>query len=762
MTEKRHPQKLIEYWFPLGLLWRAAPQRRVKGEPAGVHQWWGTRPAALARAIAFAQLVDAPDDDDYAWWHQIEDAMTGVVEDEPMLRPFIDDLIRKSNPEGLPPFHDPFCGTGGFAFEAMRLGLRASASDLNPVAALIGKTVLMKDRRAVAEAALKADKIAERCRDEVAKLYGGADAFIWMHTVPDPNPAFSGVDVPLSVSFALSGAKGREVHLAPVIGDGGWRFELRDGEVPKEWANGTRISPGTFKSILSETVITRDYIREQAEAGRLKRRMVAAVRIDAKGKKRYELPTAEDVALADAATSDLTIKTEYPNYAHWFTPVLYGGKTFDSLHLPRQKKALEIIARTIADEAKNDGDGGRSVAMVRALALSELASWMTTSNSWYASGEHARNLYVHQCIPMAWDFCEYNPFGRHTKAWKAMLKNVCGAISSLGDGGDGNVSCQDAMAWRADEKCLIATEMPYYDLVATADLSDFFYFWQRQALKDVLPGLYVGCETPKEEELTALAYRRGGREAADGHYRDALKRAIMNMAAQARDDYPMVLLHAFKSSTLGGRDNVPFVAFVEAIVEAGLQITATWPLRDKRNVSAFGKKNEELFSALIFVCRKCEGGRGRTTRRAFLQELRGNLPGEMHRLRQLLAVSGPEFANAAVGVGLRIYTAYSEVLAIDGSRLGAGDAVKEILKVIWEIAAEERAKGGDGTETEDFRSKALAELKAGVAPDAVRAKVSAAYEKASAAGRMADAEALNEILNEWNKIIEEKDNEGMA
>ena len=758
----KRPHKLIEEWFPLGLIWRTAPQRRVKGEPAGVHQWWGTRPAALTRAILFAQLVDAPDDDDYGRWRQIEDAMIGIVEDEPMLQPFIEDLILKSNPEGLPPFHDPFCGVGGFAFEAMRLGLRASAGDLNPVAALIAKSVMMKDRRVVAKTALGTDRITERCREEVERLYGGVDAFIWMHTVPDPNPAFGGAEVPLSVSFALCGAKGREVYLAPVVECGEWHFELREGVVPKEWREGTRISPGTFKSILSGAVITRDYIREQAVAGRLKRRMAATVRIDAKGRKKYALPTAEDVALAEAATSDLAIGTEYPNYAHWFTPVLYGGRTFDSLHLPRQKKALEIIARAIADEAKASGADGRDVAMVRALALSELASWMTTSNSWYAQGEHARNLYVHQCIPMAWDFCEHNPFGRHTKGWRTMLANVCGAISSLADVSGGDVSCRDAMAWHADEKCLVMTEMPYYDLVASADLSDFFYFWQRQALKDVLPELYAGRETPKEEELTALAYRRGGREAADRYYREALNRAIANMAEQARDDYPIVLLHAFKASTLGGRDNVPFVAFVEAIVSAGLQITATWPLRDKRNVSAFGKKNEELFAALIFVCRKCEEERGRTTRRAFLQELRERLPGELGRLRKLLAVSGPEFANAAVGIGLRIYTAYSEVLAIDGSRIDAADAVKEILKVIGDIAAEERAEEGASAQSEDFRTKVLAELRTGAAPDVVRAKVSAAHEKASAAGRLADAEALNDILNEWNSIIEEKDNEGMA
>lgn len=41
-----------------------------------------------------------------------------------------------------PPVHDPFAGGGSIPFEAQRLGLRAVASDLNPVAVLINKALI--------------------------------------------------------------------------------------------------------------------------------------------------------------------------------------------------------------------------------------------------------------------------------------------------------------------------------------------------------------------------------------------------------------------------------------------------------------------------------------------------------------------------------------------------------------------------------------------------------------------------------------------
>jgi putative DNA methylase len=37
-----------------------------------------------------------------------------------------------------PPVYDPFSGGGSIPLEAQRLGLRATGSDLNPVAVLIG------------------------------------------------------------------------------------------------------------------------------------------------------------------------------------------------------------------------------------------------------------------------------------------------------------------------------------------------------------------------------------------------------------------------------------------------------------------------------------------------------------------------------------------------------------------------------------------------------------------------------------------------
>ena len=55
---------------------------------------------------------------------------------------------------------------------------------------------------------------------------------------------------------------------------------------------------------------------------------------------------------------------------------------------------------------------------------------------------------------------------------------------------------------------------PYYDNIAYADLSDFFYVWMRRSLK---PSVSRVClqrwSYPRPEELVATPYRHGGKEA---------------------------------------------------------------------------------------------------------------------------------------------------------------------------------------------------------------------------------------------------------
>src|SRR5690606_21535370 len=57
------PKKLIEVALPLEAINTEGSRRKRKapaGYPTTLHKWWAQRPLAAARAVIFAQMVDAP------------------------------------------------------------------------------------------------------------------------------------------------------------------------------------------------------------------------------------------------------------------------------------------------------------------------------------------------------------------------------------------------------------------------------------------------------------------------------------------------------------------------------------------------------------------------------------------------------------------------------------------------------------------------------------------------------------------------------
>ncbi|HMN00390.1 MAG TPA: DUF1156 domain-containing protein [Anaerolineales bacterium] len=166
-------KKLIEVSLPLEAINKeAAREKSIRhGHPSTLHLWWARRPLAACRAVLFSSLVDDPSE-------YMPDEESGRVERE-RLFDLIEELVKWENsnneevldkakleiarsvartlgmdaPVGkeavreflatkAPPVLDPFAGGGSIPLEAQRLGLRAYASDLNPVAVLINKALI--------------------------------------------------------------------------------------------------------------------------------------------------------------------------------------------------------------------------------------------------------------------------------------------------------------------------------------------------------------------------------------------------------------------------------------------------------------------------------------------------------------------------------------------------------------------------------------------------------------------------------------------
>lgn len=671
------------------------------------------------------------------------------------------------NPDKLPAFHDPFAGGGALPLEAQRLGLESWASDLNPVAVTINKAMIEIPPKFAGRAPvgprLEGDKqgkfgedwsgargLAEDVRrygawmraeaeKRIGHLYPKIEvtgemvaerpdlkpylgekltviAWLWARTVKSPNPAFADVDVPLASTFVLSTKEGKQSFVQPVVTNGSYRFTVRVGEPDEVAKNGTKLSRGAnFQCVMSDTPIEPKHIYAEANAGRMGARLMAIVAEGVRGRV-YLTPTDEHEAIAAKARADWKPEVAMPENPRWFSPPLYGLKTYGDLFTPRQLVALttfsdlvqEAIARcrrdALAASMDDDGlgldSGGRGAAAYAEAVGTYLSFGIIRSTDFWSSlctwanqpkNELVAHLFTRQAIPMAWDFAEASPFSNSGGNFEGNLKYVAKGIDTLPAVATGAAAQADAQTQNVSVGKVVSTDPPYYDNIGYADLSDYFYVWHRKSLKPIYPGLYATLAVPKAEELVATPYRHGGKERAEIFFLDGMTQAMHNLAEKAHPAFPVTIYYAFKQSETkadSGTSNTGWDTFLQAVLDAGFALSGTWPIRTERDARSIGIGTNALASSIVLVCRQRAVDAPTIGRRAFIRELNAALPealDEMTRGGVNSPVAPVDLSQAIIGPGMAIFSQYSAVLEADGSKM----SVKTALQLINRFLAED-------------------------------------------------------------------------
>ena len=651
--------------------------------------------------------------------------------------------IMKSTNGNPPALLDPFAGGGAIPLEAQRLGLEAHAHDLNPVAVMINKAMIEIPPRFAGNAPVNPDArvskitsswsraqgLAEDVRyygewmkreayKRIGHLYpkvkvpreqGGGEAtviaWIWARTVKCPNPA-CGCEMPLASSFVLSKKKGKEAWIEPQFDYEAkkinYKVRLGKGKVPEssKTARGAK-----FKCIMCGETTTDDYIKQESGDGRMGSVLMGIVAEGKRGRL-YVSPTEEHILAAQCSKPE----GEYPEQGLPYDPrniwcVNYGLDTYDKLFTNRQLTALttfsdlvsEAQAKAEADAAaagmKNDhlplcngGDGarayGEAVGVYLAFVIDKMTDYHSSICSWNPPREGIRNTFGRQAIPMVWDYAEANPFSDSSGCFDNMVKWVIKCISELPAATLAEVSQADAQSDCGLRNIMVSTDPPYYDNIGYADLSDFFYVWMRQSLKDTYPELFSTMLVPKAEELIATPYRHDGSvEKAKGFFEDGMLSACKQMYQYAREDVPVTIYYAYKQSDSddSGTASSGWETMLSAIINAGFTITGTWPMSTERSARTIGIGTNALASSIVLVCRKRPEDAPQTTRRNLVNQLRRELRPALKQLQES-NIAPVDLAQSAIGPGMGVFSRYRRVLEADGSVM----TVRSALQVINE------------------------------------------------------------------------------
>ena len=523
-------KKLIEVAIPIEIINKAAIKEKSirQGHPSTLHLWWARRPLAICRAVLFAQLVDDPSNypDDFPTLksQKIErDRLFKIIEELVQWKNTNNlEILEKAKNEikrccddEIPSIYDPFSGGGSIPLEAQRIGLKSFGSDLNPVAVIIGKSMIempvqfknmfpvhpgikektyYRNTDGLSEDIIYfAKELSEMVYLKIGHLYPKLNldkknnnqetimAWIWARTINCPNPAFKDEKIPLVSTYWLSKKPKKMAWVEPEIINQKVLFKVKSGKPQntKIIDNGNKSGRGAnFICPLSSDAITADYVKKEGMAGRLGWQLLAIV-TEGKGDRLYRSASIEHNKLAFSEISKWEPEFPMSKHPQYMSVTNYGTSDWSDMFMPRQKIALNTFLECIPiviNKINASAEYKKLIMTYLVLCVSRLANRQSTSSFWNTTSGMIEQVFAMQALPMRWDTAEGNPFSSSSGNFIGQAKYLAKAVENLPSANvQGSLKQKNASSVNYNN-CVISTDPPYYDNVPYADLSDFFMF----------------------------------------------------------------------------------------------------------------------------------------------------------------------------------------------------------------------------------------------------------------------------------------------
>ena len=685
------PDVLIEHWLPIEAI--GAESKRERGASSALpplyflHVWWARRPLTASRAAILAsvlpnwsdnwpkELISAfPKEETYLDWFQ---KFIGILGDPVAARKLIEyeKLSGKRSPGnkyGYPraftqqpsqddikkysmlvshhwgkkrlTFIDPFAGGGSIPFEALRFGFKTHANELNPVASVILMATLDFPAKygisLIDDIKKWGNRWFELVNNELEEFFAEPkdkdprSIFFWARSVSCPT---TGKPVPLVTNWWIN-KSGSPIAVKPKFDntmDEPAFDVLKDDEIDFDPNAGT-VARGIGKSPWSGETISGDYIKSEAQAGRMQQILYCVETNTGKGKD-YVPPEDFDIENFKVAENYLKqnlellkaknlIPTEIipdiSNYDRGHR--LYGIQNWAGFFSARQllvfSKYLNCL-RKIENELESEMEEGRGRAIMTylAFALDKSLAYNSIQSAWHSSRQVIASIFTKHNFSMTWSYVEFNAssgllpwaINQIVDAYKGISNLSSPSQKTFLKTGLGNPvedlkinqgSAANLSYLQNNSIDLITVDPPYYDNVQYAELSDFFYVWQKRSIGHLYPKFFNEELTNKDEEAVANPAR--------------FKTMGRKKAALAEQDYERKMTAAFREmNRVLVEDGILTVMFthkkVEAwdtlassLINAGFSIASSWPIHTESEHSLHQVKKNAAASTILLACRK--------------------------------------------------------------------------------------------------------------------------------------------------------------
>lgn len=666
MSQPPRPSVFIEKIMPVTILNEQVSFEHGGNPFKGLHRWYSRKPLSVSRASVLASILPADIDiKEFELLLGLNPGVETRLYKTPPTSTIIkkvQDYCEQTWGTRTPTILDAFAGGGSIPFEAARYGLNVLASDLNPVAVVTMKAAMEYPLKFGPDLQEDIDKWVKWVGDEAEKRLAEffpslpgetVQNYLWAHTVVCPNCQSV---VPLSPNWWLyKRPEKQNLHkwcaVKPIPNPEQKRvdFELIKGKKGKATTiitdtgeeydpdTTTTISRGVGKCPNCGSVIENDYISSPSQESKLGHQIYAVAYKKGKGSLEFTTPRdcdLEGVKLAEQKLSEKLYDFETFNLiAHEPTPTNpqysmirnYGITEWHQCFNPRQLLTLVTYVEIINEakalmQAEYESEKAEAIILYISLLLdlcvdknSRLSHWQAGRiGAKRASTEHALNLFW--CYPETngakelWFSCAFD--------FASDYKNLCALFGTKphSTGLPGiekydpktiqiNSASADSLYHIPDNFVdAIVTDPPYYATIPYADLSDFFYIWQRRVLNDIFPELFFNELTDKDREAVAnpSRFRNMGEnpeKLANQDYEAKMVLAFAEYYRVLRPDGVMTVQFNHKDS--GAWD-----VLAKSLIDAGFEITASWAVSTENPQNLHQAQKNSVSSTVLLVCRQ--------------------------------------------------------------------------------------------------------------------------------------------------------------
>ncbi|MET7666779.1 DUF1156 domain-containing protein [Micromonospora luteifusca] len=549
----------------------------------------------------------------------------------------------------LPLVADPTAGGGSIPFTSARLGLPTYANDLNGVAAAMLRAGVAIPSQYGLDLLpyLKQYGTAwrDRVRDRLTSFFPYEQGenyvtYIWANAVRCPR---TGGLVPLITDQWLRKEKGKEVAVRILERDESGdllinpRFEIVTGDGIDFDPSVGLMTGGSARSPYDDLAIDGGYIKEEAREGRFEQVLYAVYYRKGDGSKGYRAPTAHDLDALAAADKYLQDNrgawegsgclptdeiTEISNYDRGHR--MYGINKWTDMFTSRQLVTHAVIAEEIQRlirevRASHSRDFADALMTVLSFVQGKALNYNAKSISWNINRQSIRSVFEKHNFTFRWTFAEFQ--GSHELPGFA-LSQIIDAYTQLA-GLLGHAAPDSLLPTRVETSVAVTQgnaanlvalgdgsvthlcmDPPYYDNVMYAELSDFFYVWEKATLGKLLPAYFHAAEADKADEAIANLARfalmgRRKQELAYADYQAKMTAIFTECRRVLRDNGVMTVMFTHKKADA-------WDALGHAIISSGFTIEGSWPVNTEPEASSHQHGKNAANSTIMLVCRKRE------------------------------------------------------------------------------------------------------------------------------------------------------------